>query len=472
MVRCNPRQYLIRASFLAISLLFTSLIAAPAVLADVGYTWTDRSSAGARGWTSITSDSTGQYLAAVVYSGDIYTSSNYGASWTDQTSAGSQDWISIASSSTGQYLAAASELGDIYTSSNYGASWTDQTGLGTPSMGEWYSITSDSTGQYLAAVADGGGIYTSSNYGANWTDQTNAGSPRAWQSIASSSNGQYLAAVDAGSGSGGDIYTSSNDGANWTDQTSAGTQKWAAITSDSTGQYLAAAVGNGDIYTSSNYGANWTDQTSAGTQTWSTITSSSNGQYLAAAGFGVGDIWTANDSSLAYTPASTSTTISSDISPVISLTSNGTVNLNATPTGNGVQTIASDTVSVSTNDNAGYTLQLNETNGSTTLTSGSNTIPAVSGTKTTPIAETASSWGYRVDSIGGFGSGPTSAGSNQAIGSLGFAAVPATSSPDTLKTTSAVAANDTTTVWYGIAVNDSIPSGTYTNSVTYTAVAN
>ena len=167
------------------------------------------------------------------------------------------------------------------------------------------------------------------------------------------------------------------------------------------------------------------------------------------------------------------TTISSTISPVISLlSSNGTVNLNATPTTGGVQTIASDTVTVSTNDSAGYTLKLGETSATTTLTSGGNTIAASSGSQASPVAETASSWGYRVDGVGGFGAGPTSPAANQAIAGTKFAAVPASGSPDTLVTTSSTASGATTAVWYGLAVNTSVPSGTYTNSVTYTATAN
>lgn len=171
--------------------------------------------------------------------------------------------------------------------------------------------------------------------------------------------------------------------------------------------------------------------------------------------------------------ATASTTVSSTISPVISLlSSNGTVNINATPTGSGVQTIASDTVTVSTNDTAGYTLKLGETGASGALVSGGNSIAAVSGTQASPVAETANTWGYRLDGVGGFGAGPTSAVSNVAISSAKFAAIPATASPDTLKTTSSTASNDTTTVWYGVAVNTSQPTGTYTNSVTYTATAN
>ncbi len=172
--------------------------------------------------------------------------------------------------------------------------------------------------------------------------------------------------------------------------------------------------------------------------------------------------------------ATASTTVSSVVSPVISLfTTNGTVNVNATPTGSGVQTIASDTVTVSTNDSSGYTLQLAETGASGTLTSGGNTIAASAGTQTTPVVMANNTWGYRIDSIGGFGAGPTAPASNAAVsGTIKFAAVPATASPNTIKTTSGTASNDTTSVWYGVAVNTTQPTGTYTNSVTYTATAN
>jgi hypothetical protein len=170
----------------------------------------------------------------------------------------------------------------------------------------------------------------------------------------------------------------------------------------------------------------------------------------------------------------TSTTISSVISPIISLfTSSGTVNINVLPTGAGAQTIASDTLTVSTNDSAGYTLQLAETGASSALTSGANTIAASGGTQAVPVAMAVNTWGYRVDGIGGFGAGPTSSAASAAIsGTIKFAAVPATAAPNTIKTTAVPATNDTTSVWYAVAVNTSQPTGTYTNSVTYTATAN
>lgn len=167
------------------------------------------------------------------------------------------------------------------------------------------------------------------------------------------------------------------------------------------------------------------------------------------------------------------TTINSQIDSTVSLlTSNGNVNVNVIPSAAGAQTISSDTVTVSTNNSAGYRLQLSTTAAGTALTSGANSIPAASGTQAAPAVLGANTWGYRVDGVGGFGAGPTTAVSSQPITTRTFAGVPAPTAPSILKTTSSTATNDTTTVWYSVAANTSTPSGTYTNSVTYTAVAN
>lgn len=170
------------------------------------------------------------------------------------------------------------------------------------------------------------------------------------------------------------------------------------------------------------------------------------------------------------------TTVSSDIGEVISLfTTSGTVNVNVTPTSGGLQTINDDVVTISTNDSNGYTLQLGETTATTTLTDGSNTIAASAGTFSSPVAEVVNTWGYNVAGEGGFGSScaSTCAASDAAIsGSIKFAAVPASGSPSTIADTSTTATNSTTDVWYGVAINTTVPTGTYTNSVTYTATTN
>jgi hypothetical protein len=78
-----------------------------------------------------------------------------------------------------------------------------------------------------------------------------------------------------------------------------------------------------------------------------------------------------------------------------------------------------------------------------------------------------------VDGVTNFSAGTTTVTSNAAIsGTINFAAVPVTASPDTLKATATTASNDVTNVWYGVAVNTTAASGTYTNSVTYTVTAN
>ncbi|MDB5184447.1 MAG: exported protein of unknown function [Candidatus Saccharibacteria bacterium] len=171
--------------------------------------------------------------------------------------------------------------------------------------------------------------------------------------------------------------------------------------------------------------------------------------------------------------STTTTTISSTVAGVISLlTSSGTVNVNVTPTASGAQTISSDTVTVSTSDSSGYTLQLAENAASSAMVSGGNSIPGIAGSQASPVALTANTWGYRVDGIGGFGAGPTTTQSSIALSAAKFAPVPATASPNTIKTTASTASNDTTSVWYSVAASTAQPSGTYTNTVIYTATAN
>jgi photosystem II stability/assembly factor-like uncharacterized protein len=242
---------------------------------DYGSTWIANSVSGSgSSFEAIASDSTGQYLVAGER--NIYTSSNYGLNWT-LTSAPSTNygWESVASDSTGQYLAAGQYSGGIFTSSNYGSSWLKSSALN----GFWASIASDSTGQYLAAVQLSTGIYTSDSYGSSWvlTSAPFVTSGQGWESIASDSSGQYLAAVVYK----GFIFTSRNYGSTWTN-TSAPYGTWDSIASDSTGQYLAAVQSSGYIYTSSNNGSTWIRQISAPSLGWFSIASDSTGERLVA----------------------------------------------------------------------------------------------------------------------------------------------------------------------------------------------
>jgi hypothetical protein len=110
----------------------------------------------------------------------------------------------------------------------------------------------------------------------------------------------------------------------------------------------------------------------------------------------------------------------------------------------------------------------------TNMLTGPASIAANSSTSSSPTALTANTWGYRVDSVDGFGAGPTSVVSSGSIPSLTFAGVPISSgTPALIRTTST---NDTspvnTSVWYGVCANSVLQSGAYTDGVTYTALIN
>lgn len=159
----------------------------------------------------------------------------------------------------------------------------------------------------------------------------------------------------------------------------------------------------------------------------------------------------------------------------ITVSTNSTVNLNVIPGTTTTCTTQSDSVAVTTDSTTGYTLSLsNAAATSSLLGGGANAIVATNGTRTNPLALVANTWGYRVDGVGGFGSGPTTAATNVATSATGYAAIPTSAqAADTIATT-AVAANPAvaTSVWYSLCVNSSLPTDTYASTVIYTAVVN
>jgi hypothetical protein len=249
-------------------------------------TWTQQTSAPPENWNSICCSSSGQFLAACVNSGGIYTSNDSGSTWILRSSAPQHIWSSICSDSKGQFLAACVNGGGIYTSNDSGSTW-----ILRPSapQNNWSSICSDSTGQFLAACVNSGGIYTSNDSGSTWILRSSA-PQHIWSSICSDSTGQFLAACVYGGG----IYTSNDSGSTWILRPSAPQNNWYSICSDSTGQYLVACVYGGNIYTNSNFGGGTWSQTSAPSKNWISICSSSSGQYLTACVNG-GNIYTSNN---------------------------------------------------------------------------------------------------------------------------------------------------------------------------------
>ena len=169
---------------------------------------------------------------------------------------------------------------------------------------------------------------------------------------------------------------------------------------------------------------------------------------------------------------SDNTTINATIGSTISMTTSTTVAISLTPTAGGVVSSNSDTVTINTNNSSGYFLTLEDNDASTNLVSGGNNVAAHTGTQASPTTLANNRWGYRVDSVGGFGAGPTGAETNNASSTTRWAGVPASGSPVTLKTTGTTATNDVTTVWYGVRATSAQATGTYTDVVTYTATTN
>lgn len=183
-------------------------------------------------------------------------------------------------------------------------------------------------------------------------------------------------------------------------------------------------------------------------------------------------------------------------------------NLDATPTG--AMTVASTTIKTTTNAPTGYKLYIGmsdlnsagqKKSAADKLKNGlyldedllsASQIAAAPGTGTTPVALSNNTWGYAVDasSVGApdvWTEYTHSAMSSAEPTSDVFAAVPAVGSEELIQETDApnteIAKEDwtdtdwnnpenytTATVWYGAVANMSLTTGTYANTVAYTAI--
>jgi hypothetical protein len=164
------------------------------------------------------------------------------------------------------------------------------------------------------------------------------------------------------------------------------------------------------------------------------------------------------------------TVINANLGSTISITTSGTVALPITPTIGGSQTTAADTVTVATNNTSGYTLSIRDSDTNTSLANGANEISSHAGTVALPTTLASNAWGFRIDGQGGFGAGPTSGSVDQATNASLFAGV--TSADVVVKTTAAPAAGDVTSVFFSAKADTSLPNGTYTGTVVYTATTN
>ncbi|MBR3135306.1 hypothetical protein IKG54_01930, partial [Candidatus Saccharibacteria bacterium] len=147
----------------------------------------------------------------------------------------------------------------------------------------------------------------------------------------------------------------------------------------------------------------------------------------------------------------------------VSISSSGTLNVDVTPSGSGTTSTATDNVNVYTNTPNGYQLYLNSTSGSTDIYNNSDTehernhFIATTGTKDSPIALSSNSWGYSLSS------NPTTFSKVETSSSAADSLISSGS-----KTSGS---GDNLYVTYGFNADTKLTPGTYTTSVTYTAVA-
>jgi photosystem II stability/assembly factor-like uncharacterized protein len=231
-------------------------------------------------WFGVAASTNGENLAAVVFGGGIYASTNGGSAWVQLTTAPYGVWYAVASSWNGSNLVAVSGglYRFIYTSPDSGQTWISNN---VPDSEYWYAVASSANGQRLVAVSNSntnggaGALYTSTNAGTNWAKNKLSGID--WTGVGSSADGQKLVAC----GSSSALYVSADGGTNWTPISGvSGYLTGAAMSAD--GSKMVAAANGGQIYLSVDSGTNWMSS-GAPPLAWQIITMSRDGNVIAAA---------------------------------------------------------------------------------------------------------------------------------------------------------------------------------------------
>jgi photosystem II stability/assembly factor-like uncharacterized protein len=222
-------------------------------------------------WERLAMSYNGQIQSAVVFDGNIYTSTDYGQTWTPSPQNFSLKWFCIAMSDDGKYQSAVSQEACIYTSDDYGKTWIENT---TTPRHCWVSNTMSGSGQYQTAVANGyydkaytGYIYVSSDYGKTWNIQFPYNN--CWTAIAMSNNGQLQTAVSLfidgvidPHNVMGYVYNSSDYGMTWYKNRTMPVSYYTCVDMSGDGKYQVIGVNNcnfgpstpGPIFMSYNYG--------------------------------------------------------------------------------------------------------------------------------------------------------------------------------------------------------------------------
>ena len=134
-----------------------------------------------------------------------------------------------------------------------------------------------------------------------------------------------------------------------------------------------------------------------------------------------------------------------------------TLSIPITPTPSGTLAMNELTVTVSTNNQTGYTLTMNSDTDDTSLIHQTipTTIPSTTAPFDAPTALAVNTWGYSL------AASPTT-----------FSAIPALTAPDTIASTSDPEEGSDTIVTFGANIDSTVTAGTYLNTMVFTATAN
>jgi hypothetical protein len=166
-----------------------------------GSAWTARASN--KNWSGVCSSVSGERMAAVVYSGNVWTSADSGTTWTERTGSTSSIWMNIVCSGDGSVLIISpwGTSAPIRMSSDYGVTWSDLSAAGTWRMG--ISVSED--GQTIVAapttLSQVSYVSYSRNGGSTWRYVSHSADEFYYQDcIGISGDGKIALSANSGSG--------------------------------------------------------------------------------------------------------------------------------------------------------------------------------------------------------------------------------------------------------------------------------
>lgn len=217
---------------------------------DYGNSWGLLSQLETVEMTSLACNAEGAICVACQYGGSIYLTTDNGDTW-GATGAPMTNWVALASNGAGTNFIAASNYDGIYVSPDSGTSWNLANGLQTNV--DWVAVAIDQAGNNMAALLKGSRLYLSIDYGSTWTAASNIGdisssATTSYIGMHMDSSGQQIVLISEVASE--PVYITQNAGVTWSVLTySASSQEWYGVTSDSSGQHLAAVSSHGGVYT-------------------------------------------------------------------------------------------------------------------------------------------------------------------------------------------------------------------------------